>query len=233
MAVTQPPRYVQIADELAMTWSVLRPNTLVESETQLADRFDINRQTAREVLRELERRTVVRRIVGRGTFTSLKLDYPIERGRPPSFRRVVAAAGYEHEAHSLAVRWRRASSSRPRELVSERVISVEGLVAAYATDTFVETVGEAASDRVRAGASIFDTISELGWTPWRRRVEVSMSHPEQRISEALGYATAPPPTWWVRSETVDAGSEQPLHRSETWMRADVFDVRIQLDLPVD
>ena len=129
---------------------------------QLAERFEVNRQTAREVLRELERRTVVRRIVGRGTFTALKLAYPIERGRPPSVRRIVAAAGYAHGLSSTSVRWRPANGSTPRELVSTRVITVEGLIAVSATDRFVEWVGERVVDEVRAGASIFDTLASLG-----------------------------------------------------------------------
>ncbi|MEM1334816.1 MAG: GntR family transcriptional regulator [Actinomycetota bacterium] len=226
------PRYVSIADELSGEWARVAPNSLVESETQIAERFGINRQTAREVLKELERRNVVRRIVGRGTFTALKLEYPIQRGRPPSFRRVVADAGYRHEATSTSVRWKRATKTQPRRLISQRVISVEGLVAAYATDEFVEHIGVAVGDAVAAGESIFDTLAALGVEPWRRRVEVALAPPDRHIAAQLGYAGAPPATWNVRSETVDGASGDELHRSSTWMRSDVFDVGITLDFPI-
>lgn len=228
---SETPRYQLIADDLERSWARLAPNTLVESEMQLAERFEVNRQTAREVLRELERRTAVRRIVGRGTFTALKLAYPIERGRPPSVRRIVAAAGYAHELVSSAVRWRGATGSTARELVSSRVISVEHLVASAATDRFVEWVGERVADDVRSGASIFDALEGLGVRPWRRRVTVTMGLPDRRTGERLGFVGASPPTWHVRSETIDADSGELLHRSATWMRGDVFDVRVELDLP--
>ena len=227
------PRYIAIADGLAEQWSGLAPNSLVESEMQIAASFDVNRQTAREVLKELERRNLVRRIVGRGTFTALKLAYPIERGRPPSFRRVVSRAGYSHEIVSASVRWRRKSSSRPRALMSERLVAVEGLVAAFATDVFVESVGTAAAEAVRAGESIFDTLEQLGLNPWRRRVAVSAGQPDRSVAARLGYATAPPATWHVVSETVDSVTGESLHHSDTWMRSDVFDVGITLDFPPD
>jgi GntR family transcriptional regulator len=227
------PRYVAIADELETRWAGLAPNSLVESETQIATRFVVNRQTAREVLKELERRNTVRRIVGRGTFTALKLDYPIGRGRPPSFRRVVTGAGHRHNIVSASVRWRRQTASRPRALLSERLVAVDGLVAAFATDVFVESIGEQVVDAVRSGASIFDTLQSLGVVPWRRRVAVSLGQPDRSVAEQLGYASAPPPTWNVRSETVDAATGHELHRSDTWMRSDVFDVGITLDFPPD
>jgi GntR family transcriptional regulator len=227
------PRYVAIADELETRWIGLAPNSLVESEAQIAARFAVNRQTAREVLKELERRNTVRRIVGRGTFTALKLDYPIERGRPPSFRRVVTDAGHRHDIVTASVRWRRATSSRPRSLQSERLIAVEGLVAAFATDVFIESVGERVVDAVRSGASVFDTLQSLGVVPWRRRVAVSLAQPDRYVAEQHGYSMAPPPTWNVRSKTVDAATGHELHQSDTWMRSDVFDVGITLDFPPD
>jgi len=232
-AKSSVPRYVAIADELEIRWIGLAPNSLIESETQLAARFAVNRQTAREVLKELERRNTVRRIVGRGTFTALKLDYPIERGRPPSFRRVVTDAGHRHDIVSASVRWRRRTASRPRALLSERVVAVEGLVAAFATDVFVEAVGEQVADAVRSGASIFDTLQSLGVVPWRRRVAVSLAQPARSVAAQLGYASAPPPTWNIRSETVDAATGHELHQSDTWMRSDVFNVGITLDFPLD
>lgn len=227
------PRYVAIADTLAARWSSLVPNSLVDSETQIAASFDINRQTAREVLKELERRNLVRRIVGRGTFTALKLAYPIERGRPPSFRRVVAEAGYSHEIVLASVRWQRETSSRPRTLISERLVAVEGLVAAFATDVFVEPIGAEVVDAVRSGASIFETLQELGARPWRRRATVSTGQPDRSVAARLGYATAPPLTWNLRSETINAATGEALHHSDTWIRSDVFDVGITLDFPPD
>ncbi|MFT4657464.1 MAG: DNA-binding GntR family transcriptional regulator [Ilumatobacter sp.] len=232
-ATPTAPRYVAIADTLAARWSGITPNSLVDSETQIAASFEINRQTAREVLKELERRNLVRRIVGRGTFTALKLAYPIERGRPPSFRRVVAEAGYVHEILHASVRWQRKTSTRPRMLVSERLVAVEGRVAAFATDTFVEPIGMQVVDAVRSGASIFDTLQELGLSPWRRRVAVSAGQPGRPVAARLGYATAPPSTWNVRSQTVNAATGAELHHSDTWLRSDVFDVGITLDFPPD
>jgi len=227
------PRFLEIADELHRHWAKLAPNTPVESETQLAERFGVNRQTAREVMKELERRAAVRRIVGRGTFTALKLDYPIERGRPPSFRRLVAELGREHSILSKSVRWRPARGERPRALISTRTIAVDGLVAAHATDEIVEHVGEQLHSQIADGASIHDAFVSIGLQPWRRRVAVTMGQPPSAIGADLGFVSAAPPSWRVRSETVDVRSGDTIHRSDTWMRSDVFDVRIELDLPVE
>ncbi len=76
-------------------------------------------------------------------------------------------------------------------------------------------------------------LQSLGVVPWRRRVAVSLAQPDRSVAEQLGYSMAPPPTWNVRSKTVDAATGHELHQSDTWMRSDVFDVGSTLDFPPD
>src|SRR5690606_28552614 len=93
-SVARSAQYVEVADTLAARWTGLPPGSLVASEHQIADEFGINRLTAREALRELERRMVVRRERGRGTFTAFRLDYPVELGGVASFHRIVESHGH-------------------------------------------------------------------------------------------------------------------------------------------
>jgi DNA-binding GntR family transcriptional regulator len=69
------------------------PGDPVPSENELARSHKVHRLTARAALQELERRHLVRRVQGRGTFVSRRLDYRISTEGPPSFTEIVRNAG--------------------------------------------------------------------------------------------------------------------------------------------
>jgi len=91
--VTTSTRYLEIAERLAAELVGCPPGTRVASEPELAGRFGVGRAAARSALQELERRLLVRRIQGAGTFVNRRIDYVISRNRSPSWHATVAAAG--------------------------------------------------------------------------------------------------------------------------------------------
>ena len=86
-------RYLEIADQLAGELATFAPGSRVASEPELATRFGVGRAAARSALQELERRLLVRRVQGAGTFVNRRIDYVISRTRPPSWHATVTAAG--------------------------------------------------------------------------------------------------------------------------------------------
>lgn len=134
--------YLQIADTLAQRIARRRPGAPVESEHELAELFGVNRLTARAALDELERRFLVRRSKGRGTFVARRIDYVIGPERTPSFTATVRAAGAVPRTENSALRlvrppaWARRELALPegdRAYVMHRRSWVDGLLASAGT----------------------------------------------------------------------------------------------------
>jgi GntR family transcriptional regulator len=85
--------YLTLSQRLEEQLATASPGDLVPSENELARHHNVNRLTARAALQELERRHLVRRIQGRGTFVSRRLDYRISTEGPASFTEIVRSAG--------------------------------------------------------------------------------------------------------------------------------------------
>jgi GntR family transcriptional regulator len=85
--------YLTLSQRLEEQLATASPGDLVPSENELARHHNVNRLTARAALQELERRHLVRRIQGRGTFVSRRLDYRISTEGPASFTEIVRRAG--------------------------------------------------------------------------------------------------------------------------------------------
>lgn len=215
------PAYLAIADELAAGYAALPPGTLVDSEHQIAERFTVNRLTAREVLRELERRLIVRREVGRGTFTTFRIEYPVEVGGAASFQANVAAAGHTITPLSVVL------TSDGDEVVLRRVSAVDGFVAVTGDDRFPAAVGELIGERVADGGSIRAALESVGYSPRRQSTHVSVAVPPPDVGARLGFSGSPPPTWRLRSVTVDALGVV-IDRSDGWLRTDMFDVHVRV-----
>jgi GntR family transcriptional regulator len=85
--------YRTLSQRLEEQLAKASPGDPVPSENELARNHKVHRLTARAALQELERRHLVRRIQGRGTFVSRRLDYRISTEGPPSFTEIVRDAG--------------------------------------------------------------------------------------------------------------------------------------------
>lgn len=220
------PRYVELADRLQERWASLPPGRLVESEHQLAAEFGVNRLTAREAVRELERRMVVRRVMGRGTFTAYRLEYEVQLGGVASFRRSILDLG--HEPETTVVDVHRRGRGEGREVVVERVSSVDGFRAVASTDSFPVRIAERFESGVVDNASLHSLMEDTGLQPRRSEVRVSVEMPAEPYAGRLEFSAAAAPTWRVRSTTVDLPTGDVVHRSEAWMRTDMFAVSVIL-----
>ncbi|WP_319943308.1 GntR family transcriptional regulator [Nocardia aurantia] len=230
-------RYLEIADELAGELAATPPGTRVASEHDIAARFGVGRAASRAALQELERRLVVRRVQGAGTFVNRRIDYVISRDRRPSFSATVRDAG-----------------AVPRSLVrvAERMPSPPELapVLEVATGTPVHHVirldyiddvpsgwiqqwipVEIAADldlALRAVESLELTLRQLGRVrPVRSWCRVSLDVPPPAIPVELGIGHGIP-LWHIESLSRDADSRRPLVYSEAWNRTDRLRVVVEL-----
>ncbi|WP_199335754.1 GntR family transcriptional regulator [Streptomyces sp. GMR22] len=85
-------RYPEIAERLSAELAQCAHGTRVAGEAEIARRFGVGRAAARAAVQELERRFVVRRTQGSGTFVNRRIDYVISRSVPPSWSATIAAA---------------------------------------------------------------------------------------------------------------------------------------------
>ena len=203
------------------------PGSLVESEHRLAEEFGVNRLTAREAVRELERRMIVRRIMGRGTFTAHRLDYEVRLGGVASFHRNVLDRGHEPSTKVLAHDW--IGRGRSRRLVVDRVSSVDGFVAATTTEVFPAAIGHRVERAVLEGGSIHEALRADGSDPRRGAVHVAVAMPPVDIAARLQFSASVLPTWHLESDTTNGPGGPVIHQSDSWMRSDMFAVTVLLE----
>lgn len=108
--------YLTVSEELEAELLGAKPGDPVPSETELARKYRVSRLTARAALQELERRHLVRRIQGRGTFVLHRLDYRIAPDGPASFTEIVTQAGGEPSTTVEGVGVRVATAAERRTL---------------------------------------------------------------------------------------------------------------------
>jgi len=108
--------YLSLSRRLEAELATAAPGDLVPSENELARLHHVNRLTARAALQELERRHLVRRIQGRGTFVVRRLDYRISTEGPASFTEIVRAAGGHPSTTTDGVVVRAATPAERRSL---------------------------------------------------------------------------------------------------------------------
>lgn len=108
--------YLVLSDELEAELATAAPGDPVVSETELARQRRVSRLTARAALQELERRHLVRRIQGRGTFVLRRLEYRIAPDGPASFTEIVTAAGGKPQTTVEGIKERLARPAERRAL---------------------------------------------------------------------------------------------------------------------
>jgi GntR family transcriptional regulator len=119
------PRYVEIANRLEKEIRSLGPNSLLPTEEQFSQRFNVSRVTIRGALDLLERSGLVSRLRGRGTIVS---PVKVVRRFSPlySFEKDLASQGIEFTTRVLSVEPRYA----PSEDIQRR-LELKGKAVAY------------------------------------------------------------------------------------------------------
>ncbi|WP_232666847.1 GntR family transcriptional regulator [Pseudonocardia sp. TRM90224] len=230
-------RYLDIADELAAELVGLPPGTRVAGEHDITRRFDVGRAAARAALQELERRLLVRRVQGAGTFVNRRIDYVISQDRRPSWHETVSAAGARPRSvvrgvdvvglpDDIAARLQLPAGTPAHRL--QRVSYIDDLLASCSHEWVpVATVPELGA-AMHAAESLDLVLRQVARVePVRAWTRVSLDVPPPDVLAGLELE-ASVPVWLVESMSRDGAAGAPVMCSSGWMRADALRVVVEL-----
>ncbi|HEY3681777.1 MAG TPA: GntR family transcriptional regulator [Streptosporangiaceae bacterium] len=242
MTVSPASRPYGIADELETELRDVPVGARMPSEHVLAARFAVNRSTARAALGELERRSVVRRVPGFGTFRRGPLTYVVGPHTPPSFS-VGVRRGGGRPGHRLVTCVPRRAVALEREHLDlgagavvwlvERVFLVNGEPAGFATSVLphrgLPGLDRALADadslhavlRRRYGITTTRAVYRLGWADAPARVAHALGSPEDADRGGL----------WLAESVNRAGGGDRVEYSRTYMRPDILNIVFEMEEP--
>lgn len=231
------PRYQTIANLLEQELALLEPGTQVASEHELAKRFGMNRLTAKAALEELERRYLVRRSKGRGTYVARRLPYVVSPGSSPSWSASVRTAGGSPSIATVSLTERPASQAiadklkidkGQRVFVLVRRRFVDDLIAGCTTSYLPGDLLSRFRSRLSDDASLHDVLAEhYGIEPVRTWAKVELRPAPADIAVHLELRGAP------MVHRLSALLEDPhaqgrvVEFGETWLRPDAVDLIIE------
>ncbi len=230
-------RYREIADELAGELVGRPAGDRVPSEHAITRRYGVGRASARAALQELERRLLVRRVRGAGTFVNRRIDYVISHRRRPSWHSTVSAGGGRPRSlvrditefglpAELAGRLGRPAGTPAYRLVRQSYI--DDLLAAWSHEWIPVDVVTELRLGMNAAESLDEVLRQMGRVcPVRAWCRVSLDLPPETVMQPLELDLRQP-VWLVESLSRDADSGRPLMCSDTWMRADALRVVVEL-----
>ncbi|MGE0879086.1 MAG: GntR family transcriptional regulator [Acidimicrobiia bacterium] len=234
------PTYLELADRLEREFDHRRPGDRVASEHALAAEHRVSRPTARAALQELERRYLVRRVRGAGTFVNDRVTYCIGSSYPPSFSQTVRAAGAtphwsivqsRHEPARGAVAADLALAPGADVIVLNRIGWIDDDIACFSTSYLPADVTQGLDTEVDSSGSLYETLrSYYGLQPQRRWSRASLELPDETTAEWLDLRQRAP-MWLVEGVNVCTRLHRPIEKVRSWMRTDVVQVRFELGAP--
>lgn len=229
--------YLMLSDLLETELRDATPGDLVPSEHQLARRHGVSRLTARAALQEMERRNLVRRIQGRGTFVARRIDYRITPDLPASFTEIVRQSGVEPTTTNDRVFSRAASAAERIALElprGARVVEVrrrrwiDGELVGTAASVLPADLVPGLAGRLGKKGSVYNTlVKEYDLQPVRTwsRVEIEVATTE--VAERLELRGRPHVIRFQgRLESDRTG--RPIEMGDSWLRADIFNVVMEI-----
>ena len=230
-------RYLEIADELAGELVGVAPGTRLTGEHGIGQRFGVGRAAARAALQELERRLLVRRVQGSGTFVNRRIDYTISHDRRPSWHETVTAAGARprtvvrdievlplpaQQARSLAL----PAGTPCHRLVRQSYI--DDLLAARVYEWVPVALVAHLDLAMHAAESLDLVLRQMARVePVRAWCRVSLDVPPPEVCAGLEIEPSRP-VWLVESVSRDAIGGRPVMCSRSWMRSDAVRVVVEL-----
>lgn len=228
---------LDIAEQLADELRGGAPGSRVLGEHELMRRFGVGRAASRAALQELERRLLVRRVRGAGTFVNRRIDYVLARDRRPSWHETVTAAGARPRSvvrdvsvtplpDDLAARLRLPPGTPAHRL--RRQSYIDDLLASCSDEWVpVATVPEL-GHALHVEESLDAVLRQQGGVrPVRSWSRVSLDVPPAEQLDGLGLESTAP-AWLVESLSRDADTRRPVMCSSSWMRADAVRVVVEL-----
>lgn len=230
-------RSLDIAGRLAAELHGLPAGTRVAGEHEIMRRFDVGRAAARAALQELERRLVVRRARGSGTFVNRRIDYVLSRERRPSWHETVAAAGARprqvvRDIAVLPLPPDRAAMldlepGTPAHLL-RRLSYIDDLLASCTREWVPVATVPDLGPALHAEGSLDAVLRQVArLDPVRAWSRVSLDVPPPDVLADMEMA-ASEPLWLVESVNRDRVSGAPVMCSSGWMRADMVRVVVEL-----
>lgn len=232
-------RYRIIADQLECEIDALVPGTKLDSEHTLMKRFGVGRAAARAALQELERRLLVRRVRGSGTFVSERIDYVISRDRRPSWHQTILSAGAQPRTILLdySVSELPEDCARKLELTPGtpahhmlRLNYINNVVAGLASEWISHEVVPDLAAGMRVEESLDEVLRQMGHVrSVRAWCRTASAIPPPEVQDRLQLVTATP-VWVVESVNRDADTGKALTYSKGWMRGDA--VRVVMEIGI-
>jgi DNA-binding GntR family transcriptional regulator len=227
------PIVAALADEIR----TMPPGSRVPSEAAVGMRFGVGRAAARAALDELERRMLVSRVQGVGTFTRRRVDYLVSPAGAPSWSETVARAGGRPRTVVLACELRPAPAARAAALQ----VSVDEPAFRLVRRSFIDDVPAAwgvewvPADLVpelRAALRHEDSLHRVlqrvaGVAPERAWTRASMEAVPEEASGGLGCRVGDP-AWLIESVNRDGADGRPVSVTRRWVRADAVRVVVEL-----
>jgi DNA-binding GntR family transcriptional regulator len=230
-------RYLEIADELAGELAGAPAGTRVEGEHGIAKRFGVGRAAARAALQELERRLLVRRVQGAGTFVNRRIDYTIAHDRRPSWHETVTAAGARprtvvRSIETLPLPAEHASALElPAGTPCHRLVRqsyLDDLLAARVHEWVPVDLVAHLDLAMHAAESLDLVLRQVARVePVRAWCRVSLDVPPPAVCAGLEIEPSRP-VWLVESVSRDTASGRPVMCSRSWMRSDAVRVVVEL-----
>lgn len=222
-----------LAEELAD----VPPGTRVASEAEVGQRFGVGRAAARAALGELERRMLVSRIQGGGTFTRRRVDYLVAPGRAPSWSRTIREAGATPRTVVLACDEVPLPPPVAAALATEpgepgfrlvRRSFIDGMPAAWGVEWLTVALVPELAAALRHEESLDAILREVaGVRPERAWTRASMESAPDDASAGLGCRPGDL-AWLIASLARDGADGPPLLSTERWVRADAVRVIVEL-----
>jgi GntR family transcriptional regulator len=233
------PAYLAIADALSARIADMEVGARLPSENEIAAEENISHMTARSALLELERRHLVRRVRGSGTYVARRIQYQLHMGMPHSWSQMIRDAGGEpfrrvlhsqREAPSAAIADLLGIRGNETVVRYDQLGTVDGLVSDYATSWLRGDLVSSDSDFLEDGASMYQALRNARVDPVVTWAAAELAVVPAHIAGDLELEGRPL-IWRTTILACDQETTVPISFHQSWLRPDIYKMRLLIGDP--